>query len=166
LNGLISILPPFLCEEIFCFWNQLSERFSVERVKLTGTPHITWNYAEHYCLDDPQVFCKTLARRLQPLRCRTNGLGPAGTLHRRDDEHGDGGLSPADMGCSQSCRRSAQQAISPRSLDSSYYLGHGRPDIGEYRSDHCFPLGVQVEVYLQYPKPIVGDPFPRREHAN
>ena len=75
MNGLISILPPFLCEEVFFFWNQLSERFAVQRVKLTGTPHITWNYAEHYCLDDPQVFCKALARRLQPLRCRTNGLG-------------------------------------------------------------------------------------------
>ncbi|HPG97815.1 MAG TPA: 2'-5' RNA ligase family protein [Thermotogota bacterium] len=75
MNGLISILPPFFREEVLYFWDLLSERFGVDRVKLTGTPHITRNYAERYLLDDPQAFCRSLARSLRPLRCRTNGLG-------------------------------------------------------------------------------------------
>lgn len=75
MNGLISLMPDFLHEEVLKIWKELDILFGLNRVKSTLYPHITWVISQS-C--DEYKIIEWLEREKKkhfPFNIKTNGIG-------------------------------------------------------------------------------------------
>jgi 2'-5' RNA ligase len=73
--GVVTLLDDRHYARVEAIWEELGQKFDVRGMYVTGYPHFSYQVADAYDDAACEEFLRTLARRTQPFRVRTAGLG-------------------------------------------------------------------------------------------
>ncbi|HHV01851.1 MAG TPA: hypothetical protein GXX68_06725 [Defluviitoga tunisiensis] len=76
MQALLSILPQPHYDKIYKIWDDLETKFGIKWVKNNiSIPHLTWNVAENYNIENFTEVIKTSIKTLNSITIKTQGLG-------------------------------------------------------------------------------------------
>ncbi len=75
MDGIVSLLDDEHYQIVEDLWAELEREFSVRGVYVTPYPHLSYQVASHYNLEQLTPILQETAARSQPFRLRTSGLG-------------------------------------------------------------------------------------------
>ena len=73
--AIASILDTNASNKTRELWKWLNDKCSCSDIKLTQTPHLSWQTADDYDLDTVQNIIKNIVKRVKPFTFATSGLG-------------------------------------------------------------------------------------------